>query len=539
MPHMAQRRGRDAGRTLADVQARPPRATLASAADVDCLSVPGFLTSASACSAAWSGWADPRSGCSLRARVVAIVIARLLTPDEYGLAALALVFASLVLVFSDLALGAALIQRKDAHRRRPRHGVLDHASAAAWSSRCSASRSPGRSRRCTGSRTRSRCCWRCRSRSCVTALGAHAAVADAARHGLPARRGAAADRRARRRRSAAVRRRGRRRRVGDHRPAARSPRRSRRSLVLAALRRGGRASRSRARACATSAASASTCSATGCSTTSRPTATASSSAASSAPPALGAYAVAYNTMLVPASKHRRPAAARVLARLLAHPGRARADRRRVGARRPADRARSRCRRSAAWWSSPPTSCRSCSATSGTRPCPVIQILAWVGIIQALQAINMDILMARGRARTMFRFSLVADDRHMIAFAVGLQWGVVGVAAAYAISTHAGRARPDRARGARARRLADGVRARRRGRVPGRGRHVLAVAGAAQLALVDAGVAPRRRLVLCIWPACSSTACVPVACPRAGVGGPGLLDRRGRAGVPLVAAPADA
>ena len=37
--------------------------------------------------------------------VVAIVIARLLTPGEYGLAAAALVFASLVLVFSDLALG--------------------------------------------------------------------------------------------------------------------------------------------------------------------------------------------------------------------------------------------------------------------------------------------------------------------------------------------------------------------------------------------------------------------------------------------------
>ena len=44
--------------------------------------------------------------------VVAIVVARLLTPTEYGLAAAALVFASLVLVFSDLAFGAALVQRK-------------------------------------------------------------------------------------------------------------------------------------------------------------------------------------------------------------------------------------------------------------------------------------------------------------------------------------------------------------------------------------------------------------------------------------------
>ena len=44
--------------------------------------------------------------------VVAIVVARLLTPTEYGLAAAALVFASLVLVFSDMAFGAALVQRK-------------------------------------------------------------------------------------------------------------------------------------------------------------------------------------------------------------------------------------------------------------------------------------------------------------------------------------------------------------------------------------------------------------------------------------------
>src|SRR5262245_4035475 len=60
---------------------------------------------------AWVG--ASQVGAQLTRAVVAIVIARLLTPDEYGLAALALVFASLVMVFSDLALGAALIQRKD------------------------------------------------------------------------------------------------------------------------------------------------------------------------------------------------------------------------------------------------------------------------------------------------------------------------------------------------------------------------------------------------------------------------------------------
>ena len=43
---------------------------------------------------------------------VAVVLARLLTPSDYGLAAMVLVFSSLVVVFSDLALGAALVQRK-------------------------------------------------------------------------------------------------------------------------------------------------------------------------------------------------------------------------------------------------------------------------------------------------------------------------------------------------------------------------------------------------------------------------------------------
>jgi O-antigen/teichoic acid export membrane protein len=66
--------------------------------------------------------------------------------------------------------------------------------------------------------------------------------------------------------------------------------------------------------------------------------------------------------------------------------------------------------------------------------PVIQILAWVGIIQALQGLTVDVLMARDRTRTIFRFSLVLSVCHVTAFSIGLEWGVVGVAAAFAIST---------------------------------------------------------------------------------------------------------
>ena len=66
--------------------------------------------------------------------------------------------------------------------------------------------------------------------------------------------------------------------------------------------------------------------------------------------------------------------------------------------------------------------------------PVIQILAWVGIVQALQSLSVDVLMARGRARTIFRYSLVVTTCHVVAFVIGLQWGVVGVAASFAVST---------------------------------------------------------------------------------------------------------
>ena len=66
--------------------------------------------------------------------------------------------------------------------------------------------------------------------------------------------------------------------------------------------------------------------------------------------------------------------------------------------------------------------------------PVIQILAWVGIVQALQSLSVDVLMARDRARTIFRFSVVLVTCHLVAFAVGLNWGVVGVSVAFAVST---------------------------------------------------------------------------------------------------------
>ncbi len=115
---------------------------------------PGFPV---ACSArpAWVG--ASQVGFQLTRAVVAIIIARLLTPDEYGLAALAIVFASLVMVFSDLALGAALIQRKTLSEQDKNTAFwLTVGSGVAFTRarRCAVR---GRSPRCTASRRRSRC----------------------------------------------------------------------------------------------------------------------------------------------------------------------------------------------------------------------------------------------------------------------------------------------------------------------------------------------------------------------------------------------
>ena len=66
--------------------------------------------------------------------------------------------------------------------------------------------------------------------------------------------------------------------------------------------------------------------------------------------------------------------------------------------------------------------------------PVIQILAWVGLLQCMQRFNSSILQARDRTRTLVLCATVTLVASVVAFAIGLQWGIVGVATAYAISS---------------------------------------------------------------------------------------------------------
>lgn len=65
---------------------------------------------------------------------------------------------------------------------------------------------------------------------------------------------------------------------------------------------------------------------------------------------------------------------------------------------------------------------------------VIRILAIVGIVQSLQTLNGEVLLALGLANWLFRFTIVWFVASVTAFAVGLQWGIVGVAASSAVAT---------------------------------------------------------------------------------------------------------
>jgi O-antigen/teichoic acid export membrane protein len=65
---------------------------------------------------------------------------------------------------------------------------------------------------------------------------------------------------------------------------------------------------------------------------------------------------------------------------------------------------------------------------------VIQILAWVGIIQSLQTLNGEVLLALDRSGWLLRFTMLWFAGSVAAFAIGVQWGIVGVAVSYAVAT---------------------------------------------------------------------------------------------------------
>jgi len=66
--------------------------------------------------------------------------------------------------------------------------------------------------------------------------------------------------------------------------------------------------------------------------------------------------------------------------------------------------------------------------------PVLQILAAVGMVQSLQALNYGILQSTANTRILFRYTLFATAAAIGAFVAGLPWGIVGVATAYALAS---------------------------------------------------------------------------------------------------------
>lgn len=149
--------------------------------------------------------------------------------------------------------------------------------------------------------------------------------------------------------------------------------------------------------------------------------------------ALGVYAVAYNIMLMPLSRIAQP----VVEVLFPAFSRLQDERRRMAA------AWLRGNRLIGAITIPamlglivvaPEFVRVVLGERWEEAIPVVQLLAWVGLLQSLQRLNSSVLMACDRAKTLLRYSVVVLVASLAAFVFGLQWGIVGVAAAYAASS---------------------------------------------------------------------------------------------------------
>ena len=64
--------------------------------------------------------------------------------------------------------------------------------------------------------------------------------------------------------------------------------------------------------------------------------------------------------------------------------------------------------------------------------PVMRILACVGLLFVLQGLNSVVLQAVGRTRTLFVYSVISFIAGVGSFILGLRWGIVGVAACFAV-----------------------------------------------------------------------------------------------------------
>lgn len=144
--------------------------------------------------------------------------------------------------------------------------------------------------------------------------------------------------------------------------------------------------------------------------------------------------------------------------------------------------------------------------------PVMQILAWVGALYVVQGLNSVLLQALGRTRLLFRYALASFAAGLSSFVLGLHWGIVGVAACFAsVLTVIGpvyMTLAARAVGLRGRDVARSI-------AGVLGAAAVAACGAAVLRslLLHAGAAPGQRLVaVAAAAALLYAACAPLLAP---------------------------
>ena len=73
-------------------------------------------------------------------------------------------------------------------------------------------------------------------------------------------------------------------------------------------------------------------------------------------------------------------------------------------------------------------------TEWTLMIPILQILCLVGMLQSIGGIVSSLYTSQGRADLELRVGLVINANLILGIVVGLRWGIVGVAAGYAIAS---------------------------------------------------------------------------------------------------------
>jgi O-antigen/teichoic acid export membrane protein len=65
--------------------------------------------------------------------------------------------------------------------------------------------------------------------------------------------------------------------------------------------------------------------------------------------------------------------------------------------------------------------------------PILQILAWNGLLQAIAGLSSTVLIGLGHSGRLFRFTVVTSVVLVAAFLIGTHWGLKGVAVCYAVA----------------------------------------------------------------------------------------------------------